>query len=451
MSRAVLFTLPVVAVLVIAFALFGVGAPRPYGGIRVFGGPTEGVTVLAWRVAVIERLGEVEQPAAINELELELTLGDGRKAMWRGDLDALGMCAPRVELGARVARVAGAPIAVTARAVSGETSEPLGGGRVELGIATWRERARRIGGFIASAPKGDLVIRAALSRGVLAVPFVEQLLIEVRDARGPVAGVGLELDPEGLDFGSGVTRLALVTDARGRAEARVAPREHNVALRIRAKAADGRTGEWYSMPYVVPGALHAELVQGKLRILSPILRDVAFYALINENGRLAGGPVKLEPDGRGGAVALFEPPPLPAGPLWAVVSAEPELDSGGTVGWPLRPDPSGEPRETLTIPDQLLLDTVPQGFARDSERRKRARWLAGVFTALSAALAWALLISRARAAQAALEQHFARAGEGLEGVERAAGRGLGLGLLIAALCLGLGFTIVALVAIYRIG
>ena len=74
-----------------------------------------------------------------------------------------------------------------------------------------------------------------------------------------------------------------------------------------------------------------------------------------------------------------------------------------------------------------------------------------MFSALSAALAYVLLASRARAADAALKAHLARAGADLEGVERASGKGLGLALLIAALCLGLGFTIVALVAIYRIG
>jgi hypothetical protein len=448
MSRAALFSLPMVAVLVIAFALFGVGAPRPYSGVRVFGGPTEGATVLSLRAAVVERFGEVEQPSAGHELELAVALSDGRKAHWRGKVDALGMCAPRVELGAPA--VSG-PIAVSARAIANTASEPLGGGRIELGIASWRERARRTGGYSSGSLKGELAIRVALSRGALAVPFAEALLIEVRDARGPLADASLELDPEGLELGPGAAKRALTTDPQGRAEIQVAPREHNVSLRVRATAPDGRAGEWYSMLLVVPGALSADLVQGKLRIVSPIQRDVAFYSLINENGRLAGGPVQLEPDGRGGAVALLEPPPLPPGPLWAVVSGEPELDTASTVGWPLEPKRLGEPRETLTIPDRLLLDTLPQGFARDAERRKYARWLAGAFTALSVALAYALLSSRARAAQAALEAHLARAGADLEGVERAANRGLGLWLLIAALCLGLGFTIVALVAIYRIG
>src|SRR5688500_13381274 len=100
MSRAILFALPVVAVLVIAFALFGVGAPRPYRGGRVFGGPTEGAATLSWRVAVVERFGLVEAPAAGQELELELALPDGRRARWRGAVDELGMCAPRLALGA---------------------------------------------------------------------------------------------------------------------------------------------------------------------------------------------------------------------------------------------------------------------------------------------------------------------------------------------------------------
>jgi hypothetical protein len=96
------------------------------------------------------------------------------------------------------------------------------------------------------------------------------------------------------------------------------------------------------------------------------------------------------------------------------------------------------------------MDTLPQAFARDAERRKYARWLAGVFTAFSVALAYVLLASRARAAQAALEAHLARAGADLEGVQGIVVRD-GFRLVIAALCLALGFTIVALVAVYRIG
>ncbi len=442
MARGVLFALPVLAVTVIAFALFVVGAPRAYSGVRLFGGPTDGAAQ-SFRAEAVERVGEVEGPAALLELELEFTSGDGRRASVREAVDALGMCSPRVALGG------GGPIRVVASAITPRGKTPLGSGRIELGVAAWQAHARRSGGWLRGASKGELVLSAAPARGVLAVPFLERLMIEVRDAAGVVAGAEITLEGEGLELEAGAPKLLLISDPRGRAETRIAPREHTVAVRLVAKSGT-RRGELYALLPVVPGAFSAELSAGQLRIHAPIAKDDAFYALIDERQRLAGGRAELAPDGRGGAVALVPLPPLPEGPLWAVVSGEAELDSAGTVGWPLRPDPR-EPAQTLTIPDQLLLDTLPQGFARDVARRRRAQWLAGTFTVLSILLASALLASRARRAQAALEEHLARAGAGLEGVERAASRGLGLSLLIAGLCVALGFTIVALVALYRIG
>ena len=61
-SRWGLVGLPACSVLVVAFALFVVGAPRPYVAARLFGGPLEGQSEYHLRLEVAERLGELESP-----------------------------------------------------------------------------------------------------------------------------------------------------------------------------------------------------------------------------------------------------------------------------------------------------------------------------------------------------------------------------------------------------
>ena len=446
MAKFVLFSLPFVTVSVLIFALFVVGGPRPYFGARLHGGPTEGVAVLAWRLSAVERRNEIESPVREGAVSVELTFADGRRAAWKGGLDTLGMASPRFELD----RPATGPIAVTIGSDSVRPSS-LGRGSVRLAQGEWLAKARRSGGWLDGNRKGMLSVRAAPARGVFAVPFAEHLVVDVRGASGPVADAELQLDGEGLDVvGSAVGGVR--TNAFGRAEVALSPREHTVSLRIRARAPDQSTGEWYSLLPVVPGALRASLAgRGKLRIESPIVRDVAYFAVISGEARLAGGAQPLAPDGRGGAMAIAELPPMPDGPLWAVVSSEAELDSSGTVGWPISRARGDDPAETLAVPDRLLLDTLSQGYERDLARRRRARWIAGAFTAGSLALVWLLMVGRARAAQAELDAHLARAGAKLEDAQLIASSRIGWSILVAALCIALGFLVAALVTIYRIG
>lgn len=444
MSRIALYSLPVITVAVVAFALFVVGAPEPYAGARIYGGPTEGATRLSWRIALVRWEDGIQSPAHRARLAVEARLADGRRVSWTGHPDAEGM------VGMNVA-VPGAPVhgPVDVEVSAPGDRMPLARGRVELGARDWRKHEREDGGWIKGLETGDLLVRAAPARGVFAVPFSDPLWIEVRGPHGPIAHAKLSLRPEGLAVHA---PDPLETDDDGRAQILVAPREFNVALRISATAPDSSHGEWYSTLPVVVGAMHARLDGKRLLVSSPIERDRAYFGLLTPGERLAGAPVSLSADGHGGASAEVALPPLPPGPLWAVVSSEPELSSESTVGWPLRVRlAERDPPKDRVVPDRLLLDGLVDATRRDQARRRRARLLAGLFSAFAALLVGVLLVLRVRKSQTALAEHLARSADESEHTEHIQARGTGWVLLVAVLCLALGFLVVALVAMYRIG
>ncbi len=444
MSRFALYSLPIVTVIVVAFALFVVGAPEPYAGARIYGGPTEGVTRFSWRIALVHWEDGAESPAHRTRLKVEARLGDGRHVTWSGRPDADGMVGVNVE-------VPGPPVRgpVTVEVTAPGERAPLASGRIELTVHKWLSRRRQDGGWIKGHETGDLLVRAAPGRGVFAVPFGDPFWIEVRGPHGPVSHAKLTLAPEGLRVQA---PSPLETRDDGRAMIRLAPREFHVALRIVATAPDGTRGEWYSTVPVAVGAMHARLEGKRLVVRSPIERDRAYFGLLTPRARIAGAPLTLTPDGRGGSVAEVSLPPLPPGPLWAVVSSEPELSSEATVGWPLRvPAARGGPPDERVVPDRMLLDGLVDAARRDQARRRRAQLLAGLFSAFAAVLAGVLLVLRVKRSEAALAAHLARVGEGDEQTEHVQSRGTGWLLLVAVLCLALGFLVVALVAMYRIG
>lgn len=443
-----LYALPLSTAAVVGFAILVAGAPRPYVGARLYGGPTEGATRLAWRLAVVEHYRGVEAPIVSGPVEVEVAFGGGRSATFRGTLDALGMAEASVE-------VPGGPLRQAPSVRVLREGDTLAEGRVWLSADEWLARARRRGGFVDVPGTGALEVRVALGRGALAVPFAEPIWIEVRRRSGdPIAGVEVHVEPEGMSLVRPAARDAVVTtDDQGRAEIVVAPREHAVALRVVAEHG-GERGQWYATLPVVPGAIQTKLQGGRLRIESPVARDVAYYALLGERARLAGGPVMLEPDGRGGAVQLVALPPLPDGPLWAEASSEPELATEATVGWPLRlpQRPHGEPPRTLAVPDRLLLDGLPRGAAAEEARRDRARLIAGGYSLIALTLASLIVALRARRADTRLRAHLESAGAEQDSRDRIAQRRVGpVAVAVAVLCITLGFALIALLALYRLG
>jgi hypothetical protein len=439
-ARTVLYALPLFTILVVAFALFVVGTPRPVTAARIWSGPTEGVTRLALRVGVIERYHGIESPAALDSISLEARSSDGRTRRWSGPLDERGMANPVLELdaplrGALSVRVTGA-------------GKALGEGELQLGAEEWRKTLRDLGGWVAHGSRsGTLLIQVAPARGALAVPFEEPLIVEVRSPSGPVKNAKLTFDPDGL----ALAPKEAMTDAYGRALIRVTPREHVVSLRVNA-VLEGAKGSWFARLPIIPGALSARRTNDSLEIVSPIPRDVAYWSLIAHDRAIGRGSVILTSTPDGYAKASVPLPPGMVAESWAIVSGEPELDSSSTVGWPLAPPVAGaEPQRARVVVDPLLIDGTFRAEALDGQRRSRARWLAGGVTLVAILLASILLSLESRRSRTVLEAHLE---ESL--LEEGAGERIGdkngrwWTLLVALLCVALGFLVVALVALHRI-
>jgi hypothetical protein len=133
-----------------------------------------------------------------------------------------------------------------------------------------------------------------------------------------------------------------------------------------------------------------------------------------------------------------------------VVSSEAELNNQAAVGWPLRNTPRSL-EHTFDVPDQLLLDGVVAAEAIEAKRRRQARWLAITVCFLSALLIGILFTNTVRSSGATLDAHLRSTGAGIEGIERAAKANRWRTLLVAVLCVALGFAVLALVAVYRLG
>ena len=60
MTRAWSLALPVLTVIVVSYAFLVAGVPRKLRGARVYGGPSEGASMLSLRIESVEREGERE-------------------------------------------------------------------------------------------------------------------------------------------------------------------------------------------------------------------------------------------------------------------------------------------------------------------------------------------------------------------------------------------------------
>ncbi|MBN2197375.1 MAG: hypothetical protein JW751_31525 [Polyangiaceae bacterium] len=448
MLRHALYAVPAATVAIVAFSLLVVGAPRPVVGARLRGGPTDGTTPWSFQLEVVERRGASEQPVSGRPVNLELSGGRDPSATWSGSLDPEG----RAEVGLSTRdRSASAP---TVTVTAPWARRPLARGMIHLPRATWWGARHERGGTVDSPSPGPLRLRVSPGRGALAVPFPTPLLVEVRWRGEPVAGARITARGEGVE----VLDQPPATNARGRTRLIVQPTSHIAALELLARDSAEATGRWYATLPVVGGALHAtSIAAGAIEVVSPIPRDAAYYALIDERGRLAGGRVPLAVDPQGtasGRVTLVNPPPT----AWLVVSSEPDLASPGAVGWPLA-DPTAawlagtidDAPRSVTIPETLLLDGVRPAVELEAARQAQVRRLTALFVAMALALVVLLLVLRVERAAAKLDAHLRRAA----GVAVAAelvptsGRSL-IAVGAAVLAVALGFLVLLLLSLLRV-
>ncbi len=434
MSRAWSLALPVVTVLVVAYALLFAGVPRQVLGARVYGGPTEGLSGFSLRIEAVARDGERETPywpgslqvsaSAANSAPLTLALSHAT----RGVTD-FALAFPQPTRG---------PVNLI---VSNSAGAILASGPLSLSVERWAARARRRGGWIRGREVGGLVLSIAPERGAFVVGAPDSLLIRVERAGNAVSGARLTFSADGAQLGAAQD---LRTDAHGRARVGFQAVALNPTVRIEARTEDGQTGLIDSGVPVVPGGFQAVPTANGARIESATPRTEAFFSVVTNQARITGGAQELTPDGRGGAWANVALPAV-QGPAWLVVSSEVDENSVAAVGWPLAL--GSEPAQTFDVPDTLLLDGLPAAFQREQERRARVRWLTAAFIALAFALSVVLLVLRVRAADRNIAQHL-RSDLEPETAARIAPRGP-WALLGALLMLGLGFVLLGLIVAAR--
>src|SRR6478736_5004328 len=434
MSRGWNLSLPVLTVLVVGYAWLVAGAPRKLHGARLYGGPSEGVSVLSLRVESVERDGEHEAPFWSGPLTAHARASSGAEVVASVPQAVHGV----VDLELRFASTLHGPVEFELRDAA---SALLAGGRFELDVTRWAARARRRGGWIRGRADHPLVLSVAAERGAFVVGAPAPLSIRVEHAGTAVAFATLTVSVEGARL-SGTKQLH--SDERGRARVFFEPTELNPSVRIEARTEDGRIGLIETPISVVAGGMHAVLANGELRIESAVPRSEAFYSLVSDRQRLAGGLVALEPNGRGGSVGTL-PLSHSQSPSWVVVSSEVDQNSAAAIGWPLA---SGtEPAQTFDVADALLLDGLPAAFAQEQARRSRVRWLTAAFIALAFALSVVQLVGRVRAADRYISEHLR---EGLEQdlAARIAPRRM-LPVLVGLLAIALGFVALGLIALAR--
>jgi hypothetical protein len=433
-----LYALPVVTLVVVALALVTAGSTRPYRVARVWGGPTEGAR-LGLRVETFDIREDLgggfqEVPVSGGKAVVEV-----ESATFRGvrpiELDVEGGGEASFELPPGHGRVS---------LLVEQAGQPLAQGELpRLTQATWAQAARRRGGWVEGSA-GPFVVRAAPARGVLAVPFEEELWIAAERAGRPASGVRVRATSNGATLEPNEATL----DARGRAVLRIVPREHTLGVTLRLDDATATGDVTFDLP-VVPGALRASVEQGELRVEAPVPRDIAYFALVTPNERLFGGRLLLRPDGRGGSSARFALPALVPSPTHAVVSSERDLRSPAAVGWPLVPSAGADPATTFDAVDALLLDGRPRAALRERARRSRVRWTTGAFCALALLVEVILLARLTRTSDRRLDRHLEREGIEAPDAARLAPRRSPT-LLLALALVALGFFVMAIVAILRL-
>lgn len=441
------------AVLFVALLMLGPGRERPVLASRIFGGAmSEGARQTSFRLVLVLREGGFEEKVGGRELHLLLTRVDGSQATWEGVTARDGTA----EVTVTWEEASSGPIHLHVKDTEGQV---LLEGDLPERPASWAPSEPR-DAELRGHETGELGIRAALSRGVSAAPFPEEVVVEVRHDGIPVEKAHVKVSASGAvlhagegDEGEspGVRHVTIRTDHLGQARLRLQPMSHDTELAVEASL-DELSGAFAARLPVVPGAIWLEppsIDATALTLVSPVPRDVAYVSVATPRARLFGATVPLEEDGRGYAVGSLDLRPALAtiraeSSVHLTVASSLGFDGAGTIAWPL--SPAGDPfaAKSMTIRDVLLLDGMPERLAAEKERRRKSAWLAALVLTLAASIETWLLVRAARGPSLAM------AAEGVEDSLKLPPAHFGsYRLLVAIVLTALAFAAVGIVALLR--
>ena len=415
------------ALLVVAFVMLGPGKARPVQAVRLYGGPLpEGAREASFRLVAIEEDCGFRAKVAGAKLRV-VAEGEGT-ARWEGATGPDGTA--EVRLGWEQA-----PTGPVRLRVTNEEGKFLAAGELPRQVEGWGEGEGRPA-ELSGNRTGEIALRVAVVRGLLAAPFLERVLIDASLRGAPAAQARLRVAATGARLGQAGEEASLVTDAMGRAVLEVAPLSHAPELFVEAKLGEAE-GRFEAVLPVLPGAMWLEPAEAgvaKRKIVSPVERKVAYVAVATPRVRLFGAAVPLVPDGRGLAEGVLD-----LGPVLPLLREEPhavlmlasseDFEGAGTAAWPLWTEADPFALVVRPIGDVLLLDGLPEARAMEAKRRRRAALWAGAALGVATVLESLLLVRAARRGR------LARA----NGIEADLVRGAGptLALAIAATLLAL--------------
>jgi hypothetical protein len=439
-GRFLLLAAPISAVLVVLLGVLAGGA-RPIRSARVYGGPTQGEQELRLRLELGERDRVAEVPLAHTSFVVAAVAGGQRVADATGKTDELG----NAELKLRLPRPHDSAFELRVESAAHD-APPLAKGLVLGPSEALRGRATRRGGFQQGRHIGDIALFVAPAHGALVTAqgaLQDELVIRAERAGSAISDARVRVKLEGGE----PAEAQLKTDGRGLARLSVRPSETSLRVALEASADGIGEGTLAARFEVIQGAIRATRQAERLLLESSGAASVAFIGFFDERRRYGGAHVALSPapDGR-----LLAELPLPAelvdvSPLFAVVSSQPDLASPSAVGWPISRPSEPDPR-TFDARELLLLDGAPSARLREDRRARRIRRVTAAYAALALGLTLYVFVRRVREADAAIERHLQRAGaeEALSIAPRRGAR-----TVLAAACIGLGFLVLALLALFK--
>jgi hypothetical protein len=432
---AAMYVVPGVAI-ASACAILLFGRARTGLAARIYGGPPGPDGVAAWRVVAVERTYAIETP--LRGVGVQLVAADGsREVSAQGVTDDEGAWEARVDVGKA------ANMRLLVRTL-GPQSRVIAAGQILVHSPSWQAALRLDPLPIPGQVTGQLSITISPARGILASPYPEEVVVQVRARGQPAADVRVSAGGQGLSIDG---PESITTDHNGIARLRLRATDHDVHLNIQARAASGEQGEWSGQMPVMPGGLWldpAASVEGRVLLQSPVAHRFAYVTSITRTARLSSQRIALKPD-RGGAVGTAE---LAAPPRdgWILLSPDPPGREANAIGWPVPPS-DGSPRASVELRTPLLVDGIPmaeQQMKRQSMRtRSRALTVLGLAAVLESALLWWRAKQEREEAEAAVA-HQPDLGEALRS-SLSSGAAFWMRMVIAMAIVAVGFFSVALV------
>jgi hypothetical protein len=436
-----LFAAPLSAVLVVLLGVVS-GGTRPFRSARVYSGPTQGQRELCLRVELGERDRVAEVPVPQAAFAVFAVEGGQRVAIVNGKTDALGSA----EVILRLPRALDSAFELGVESASPDPVT-LARGLVLGKVDTFRAAALRRGGFERGRHGGDIELAVAPAHGVLVTAqgaLTDELVISAERAGGPVTDARVAVKLEGAEPAESQVR----TDQHGLARLTLRPSETSVRVALRAFAEGIGDGTLAARFDVVQGAIRATRRGDHLLLESSGAAAEAWLGFFDEQRRHGGAhaALTLAPDGRLTAELPLPQALLGLSPLWAVVSSQADLASPSAVGWPIAPAGAAAPH-TFDARELRLLDGAPAARAREDRRARRVRLVTAAYALLALLLTLYVFVRRVRDADSNIERHLKRAGADDAALSIAPARNART--LLAAACIGLGFLVLALLALFK--